>query len=111
RLIEHFGASPASFLGPVHGGVRVAKHLVRPMMIGTAQRHANAERGKQLRVLEIDRLFELRVNSFGNPQGVSWTGHVLQEDGELVSSKPDHGIGWPYAGSQPAGYRDQQPVA
>ncbi len=104
-------AGAPQLLGAVHGGIGVAEQLLGPRVPAPRDRDADAGGGEHLHSAEIVGRRQLGLDALRVARRVLRSAVVLEEEGELVSAQPRHGVAGPDASEQPLAHRHEQPVA
>ncbi len=90
--VEHLDAGSAALLGPVHGHVGVAQHVLGPPAVGHVG-HADAGRDDGLAAVQGERCLDGVGDPLGDDEHLVDV-HVLAHDDELVPGQPADGVAW-----------------
>ena len=85
--IEDLVARAAPRLCLVHGDVRIAQHLFRPLVALGAHGDPDAYRREHLVTLDLEGLRKLVMDALGDIDSVLQFPDIIQEHGELISAK------------------------
>ena len=108
--VEHHRPRAALCLGPVHGGVRVEEQILRPRVGRRGERDPEAGGGEDLVARDGERLRGDLMDAVRHHRRVVRLAHVVEQDGELVSSLPRQRVALAEAGVQPGGHLHQELV-
>src|SRR5439155_26145389 len=109
--VEHSEARTPLLLGVIHGKVRVVQQVLRLLVAGLAQRHADAGGRDDLPAFERHRRGERVLDAARHVLRVGRTDDLLEQYGELVAPEPRHDIARPHARSQASRDLRQQAIA
>ena len=102
----------AQALGPVHGGVGVAQHVLGPDLQGpAAQRDADRGAGEHLLPVDLERHRQLALHALGDARRIGRVLHPFHQHGELVAAQPRHRVARAARALQPARDLDEQLIA
>ena len=79
--------SPHGF-GSVHGGIGIAQEVFGTAVFGIPERDADADGGKDLDAVEVERNPKLFLDPFGGDGRAANVLDVLDQDDELVAAEP-----------------------
>src|SRR5574341_1615690 len=105
--VEYLVACPAERLGAIHGDIRVAQEIVRPVITRRTDGDANAGCGAHVVPVQMERLLQGLSEPLRNAYRVTAVRDIIEQDHELIAAKARHRIAGAEARLPPASDRDE----
>ena len=108
--VEHRRRAAVARLGVVHGDVGIAQHVFGVGVPTFARRDADAGRHHDFVTVEVHRSREAFLHALHDRRDRVWL-NVVEEYGELITTKPCGEVGFAQPGAQPLSHLRQQLIA